>query len=90
MVYSREKCINFYQVLFMPKMLYVQPCPDVYWFPIVSARFCKEWIEIMNNFGQWSDGSNEVGFGPRANWASSKDNIVVYMISTGYSSTNWI
>ncbi|XP_008556514.1 procollagen-lysine,2-oxoglutarate 5-dioxygenase [Microplitis demolitor] len=36
----------------------VQPCPDVYWFPIVSPRFTKEFIEIMEAFGQWSDGSN--------------------------------
>ncbi|XP_067005007.1 procollagen-lysine,2-oxoglutarate 5-dioxygenase isoform X2 [Anabrus simplex] len=36
-----------------------QPCPDVYWFPIVSPRFCKEFIEIMEAFGQWSDGSNK-------------------------------
>ncbi|XP_063546470.1 procollagen-lysine,2-oxoglutarate 5-dioxygenase [Cydia strobilella] len=34
------------------------PCPDVYWFPMVSMRFCKEWIEVMEAFGQWSDGSN--------------------------------
>nr|CAD7196665.1 unnamed protein product [Timema douglasi] len=37
-----------------------QPCPDVYWFPIVTPRFCKEFIEIMEAFGQWSDGTNEV------------------------------
>lgn len=35
------------------------PCPDVYWFPILSPRFCSEWIEVMENFGQWSDGSNQ-------------------------------
>ncbi|XP_039763255.1 procollagen-lysine,2-oxoglutarate 5-dioxygenase isoform X2 [Pararge aegeria] len=35
------------------------PCPDVYWFPMVTLRFCKEWIEIMEAFGQWSDGSNQ-------------------------------
>ncbi|XP_014366500.2 procollagen-lysine,2-oxoglutarate 5-dioxygenase isoform X1 [Papilio machaon] len=34
------------------------PCPDVYWFPLMSPRFCKEWIDIMEAFGQWSDGSN--------------------------------
>ncbi|XP_068630751.1 procollagen-lysine,2-oxoglutarate 5-dioxygenase [Battus philenor] len=34
------------------------PCPDVYWFPIMSPRFCKEWIDIMEAYGQWSDGSN--------------------------------
>nr|CAD7453420.1 unnamed protein product [Timema tahoe] len=36
-----------------------QPCPDVYWFPIVTPRFCKEFIEIMEAFGQWSDGTNK-------------------------------
>ncbi|KOB52171.1 putative procollagen-lysine,2-oxoglutarate 5-dioxygenase, partial [Operophtera brumata] len=34
------------------------PCPDVYWFPLVTQRFCVEWIAIMEAFGQWSDGSN--------------------------------
>lgn len=35
------------------------PCPDVYWFPLMSKRFCSEWIAIMEAFGQWSDGSNK-------------------------------
>ncbi|XP_049885467.1 procollagen-lysine,2-oxoglutarate 5-dioxygenase [Pectinophora gossypiella] len=34
------------------------PCPDVYWFPLMSKRFCVEWIEVMEAYGQWSDGSN--------------------------------
>lgn len=37
-----------------------KPCPDVFWFPIVTEQFCKEFIEIMENFGQWSDGTNNV------------------------------
>lgn len=37
-----------------------QPCPDVYWFPIVSLRFCKDLIHMMETFGQWSDGTNSV------------------------------
>ncbi|XP_055335239.1 procollagen-lysine,2-oxoglutarate 5-dioxygenase 1-like [Paramacrobiotus metropolitanus] len=36
-----------------------QPCTDVYWFPVVSERYCKDLIEIMENFGQWSSGNNE-------------------------------
>ncbi|KRT80915.1 hypothetical protein AMK59_4922 [Oryctes borbonicus] len=36
-----------------------EPCPDVYWFPIVSLRFCKDLIAMMENFGIWSDGKNE-------------------------------
>ncbi|KAJ0183831.1 hypothetical protein K1T71_000254 [Dendrolimus kikuchii] len=37
---------------------HLMPCPDVYWFPLMSKRFCVEWIEIMETYGQWSDGSN--------------------------------
>ncbi|XP_075991583.1 procollagen lysyl hydroxylase isoform X2 [Anticarsia gemmatalis] len=37
---------------------HAMPCPDVYWFPLMSKRFCREWIDIMEAFGQWSDGSN--------------------------------
>lgn len=40
--------------------LYNKPCPDVFWFPIVTEQFCHEFIEIMENFGQWSDGTNNV------------------------------
>ncbi|XP_066581047.1 procollagen-lysine,2-oxoglutarate 5-dioxygenase [Prorops nasuta] len=36
----------------------LQPCPDVYWFPIVSRRYARELIEIVETFGKWSDGSN--------------------------------
>lgn len=35
------------------------PCPDVYWFPVVTEIFCQHMIEIMENFGQWSSGKNE-------------------------------
>ncbi|CAG5016678.1 unnamed protein product [Parnassius apollo] len=34
------------------------PCPEVYWFPWMSMRFCSEWIAIMEAFGQWSNRSN--------------------------------
>lgn len=39
---------------FVPK----QPCPDVYWFAIGSERFCDDLREIVEAFGQWSDGSH--------------------------------
>uniref|UniRef100_A0A915MXB1 HORMA domain-containing protein n=1 Tax=Meloidogyne javanica TaxID=6303 RepID=A0A915MXB1_MELJA len=35
-----------------------QECPDVYDFPFLSDRFCEELIQVMENYGQWSDGSN--------------------------------
>ncbi|XP_018319536.1 procollagen-lysine,2-oxoglutarate 5-dioxygenase 3 isoform X2 [Agrilus planipennis] len=37
----------------------VQPCPDVYWFPIGTERFCNNMIQMVESFGQWSDGSNQ-------------------------------
>ena len=37
-----------------------QACTDVYDFPFLSERFCEELIQIMENYGQWSDGSNKV------------------------------
>ncbi|KAL7077406.1 hypothetical protein ACQ4LE_003240 [Meloidogyne hapla] len=36
-----------------------QACTDVYDFPFLSDRFCEELIQIMENYGQWSDGSNK-------------------------------
>lgn len=41
-------------------MVGLQPCPDVYWFPIVSPRFTRELIGIVESYGQWSDGTNHV------------------------------
>jgi procollagen-lysine,2-oxoglutarate 5-dioxygenase len=35
------------------------PCPDVYWFPIVSDTFCDEFVAEFENFGKWSNGKNE-------------------------------
>ncbi|XP_015120396.1 procollagen-lysine,2-oxoglutarate 5-dioxygenase [Diachasma alloeum] len=47
-----------YSQNFNPDLKPIQPCTDVFWFPIVSTRFCREFIEIMENYGLWSDGSN--------------------------------
>ncbi|XP_046571507.1 multifunctional procollagen lysine hydroxylase and glycosyltransferase LH3-like [Haliotis rubra] len=37
----------------------LQPCPDVFWFPVVTEQFCKDFVDTMENFGQWSGGKNE-------------------------------
>ena len=37
-----------------------QPCPDVYWFPIVTERFADELVAEVEHFGKWSDGTNNV------------------------------
>uniref|UniRef100_A0A0N4Z9N2 procollagen-lysine 5-dioxygenase n=1 Tax=Parastrongyloides trichosuri TaxID=131310 RepID=A0A0N4Z9N2_PARTI len=36
-----------------------QPCTDVFDYPLMSERFCKEMIEEMEYYGQWSSGTNE-------------------------------
>ncbi|KAH8411190.1 hypothetical protein KR222_010054, partial [Zaprionus bogoriensis] len=35
-----------------------QPCPDVFWFQIVTDAFCDDLVAIMEAHGGWSDGSN--------------------------------
>lgn len=35
-----------------------QPCPDVFWFPLVNDLFCDQLVQIMENFGQWSSGTS--------------------------------
>ncbi|XP_076180900.1 procollagen lysyl hydroxylase isoform X1 [Ptiloglossa arizonensis] len=47
-----------YSENFNPKQTPLQPCPDVYWFPIVNEKFTNELVEIMETFGKWSDGTN--------------------------------
>ncbi|KAK2583075.1 hypothetical protein KPH14_009107 [Odynerus spinipes] len=47
-----------YTLNFDPNHQPLQPCPDVYWFPIVNRRFTRELIGIVEAFGQWSDGTN--------------------------------
>ena len=37
-----------------------QPCPDVFWFPVVTERFADEFVAELENYGKWSDGSNNV------------------------------
>ncbi|CAK9826971.1 Procollagen-lysine,2-oxoglutarate 5-dioxygenase [Anthophora retusa] len=47
-----------YSENFNPNRTPIQPCPDVYWFPIVNEIYTKELIDIMEKYGKWSDGSN--------------------------------
>ncbi|XP_037933469.1 procollagen-lysine,2-oxoglutarate 5-dioxygenase-like [Teleopsis dalmanni] len=36
-----------------------QPCPDVFWFQIVTDTFCDDFVAITEAYGKWSDGSNK-------------------------------
>lgn len=48
-----------YPEIFNPDKKPLQPCPDVYWTPIVTRQFCNDLIDMMEAFGEWSDGKNE-------------------------------
>lgn len=41
-------------------MCVLQPCPDVYWFPVLSEKACDEIVEEMEHYGLWSGGKHEV------------------------------
>ncbi|XP_076684470.1 procollagen lysyl hydroxylase isoform X1 [Andrena cerasifolii] len=56
--WERKYIHQNYSKNFSPKETPTQPCPDVYWFPIVNEKFTKELVAVMEAFGKWSDGSN--------------------------------
>uniref|UniRef100_A0A5K3G147 Fe2OG dioxygenase domain-containing protein n=1 Tax=Mesocestoides corti TaxID=53468 RepID=A0A5K3G147_MESCO len=35
-----------------------QPCPDVFWVPLMSETFCKHLIEEMEAYNNWSEGKH--------------------------------
>jgi procollagen-lysine,2-oxoglutarate 5-dioxygenase, invertebrate len=38
----------------------LEPCPDVFWFPVVNDLFCDDVIEMMEDYGKWSGGNDNV------------------------------
>ncbi|KAK5602740.1 Procollagen-lysine,2-oxoglutarate 5-dioxygenase 2 [Crenichthys baileyi] len=36
-----------------------EPCPDVFWFPVLSEKACDEIVEEMEHYGLWSGGKHE-------------------------------
>lgn len=50
---------NYSQAL-DPNTTLLQPCPDVYWFPVFTPAFTWSLIDEMENFGSWSNGQNSV------------------------------
>uniref|UniRef100_A0A4W6BZ61 procollagen-lysine 5-dioxygenase n=1 Tax=Lates calcarifer TaxID=8187 RepID=A0A4W6BZ61_LATCA len=57
----REKYIheNYSRIFEDEKNLVEQPCPDVYWFPAFSDKMCDQLVETMEDYGQWSGGTNK-------------------------------
>lgn len=42
----------------------LQPCPDVFWFPVLTEKFCDELVEEMEHYGSWSGGKHQVRVNP--------------------------
>lgn len=49
-----------YKKIMEPDAIVDQACPDVYDYPLLSERYCKELIEEFEGYGKWSDGGNKV------------------------------
>lgn len=52
---------EYFEIL-KPEVKVPQPCPDVYDFPFLTERFCREIIQVMENYNQWSSGDNIVKY----------------------------
>ncbi|TRY58499.1 hypothetical protein DNTS_004915 [Danionella cerebrum] len=55
----KEKYIHANYTRIFTENLLEQPCPDVFWFPVLSEKACDELVEEMENFGTWSGGKHE-------------------------------
>lgn len=45
-------------------MCVLQPCPDVFWFPVLTEKACDELVEEMEHYGSWSGGKHQVRVDP--------------------------
>ncbi|KAM8862908.1 procollagen-lysine,2-oxoglutarate 5-dioxygenase 1 isoform 2-T2 [Spinachia spinachia] len=54
----QERYIHENYTRIMKDKLIETPCPDVYWFPILSDVGCNHIVEEVEHFGQWSGGAN--------------------------------
>ncbi|CAF0971601.1 unnamed protein product [Didymodactylos carnosus] len=43
-----------YYKLLEPNVTIEQPCPDAYWFPVVTKEFTQDLVDIMEAFNIWS------------------------------------
>lgn len=53
----QERYIHENYTRIMRDQLIETPCPDVYWFPILSDVGCNHIVEEMEHFGKWSGGA---------------------------------
>ncbi|CAG0924693.1 unnamed protein product [Notodromas monacha] len=61
-----------------------EPCPDVYWFPLMTERYCKSIIREFETFGFWGNGSEE---DPRNDGHEPVPTVDVYFTDMGLHET---
>ncbi|OCT80922.1 procollagen-lysine,2-oxoglutarate 5-dioxygenase 2 isoform X1 [Xenopus laevis] len=54
----KEKYISANYSKIFTQNIVEQPCPDVFWFPVLSEKACDELVEEMEHFGEWSGSRN--------------------------------
>jgi hypothetical protein len=47
---------------FIYSSLSLQPCPDVFWFPMVTEEFTRDLVNLMEIFNRWSGSAHNVSF----------------------------
>ncbi|KAM4718872.1 procollagen-lysine,2-oxoglutarate 5-dioxygenase 2 isoform 2-T2 [Anableps anableps] len=55
----REKYIHTNYTRIFTENHLEEPCPDVFWFPVLSEKACDEIVEEMEHYGLWSGGKHE-------------------------------
>uniref|UniRef100_A0A7N8XRW8 procollagen-lysine 5-dioxygenase n=1 Tax=Mastacembelus armatus TaxID=205130 RepID=A0A7N8XRW8_9TELE len=55
----KEKYINQNYTRIFTENYLEEPCPDVFWFPVLSEKACDELVEEMEHYGSWSGGKHE-------------------------------
>ncbi|KAJ3611007.1 hypothetical protein NHX12_021023 [Muraenolepis orangiensis] len=55
----KEKYIHRNYTRIFTENFMEQPCPDVFWFPVLSEEACDEMVDEMENHGSWSGGRHE-------------------------------
>ena len=48
------------RIILVYLLLIFQPCPDVFWFPMVTDAFTTDLVNLMEIFNKWSGSSHNV------------------------------
>lgn len=67
----------------------LEPCTDVFWFPIVTDEFCEDLIEMMEDYGEWSGGRNSYDDNRLPGGKENVPTVDIHMKQIGWD-THWL